>query len=42
MSEENKNLNTISEETASADSNAAAETAGKTDRKSTRLNSSHT
>lgn len=29
MSEENKNLNTISEETASADSNAAAETAGK-------------
>lgn len=31
MSEENKNLNTISEETASADSNAAAETAGKTE-----------
>ena len=29
MSEENKNLNTISEETASADSNAVAETAGK-------------
>lgn len=29
MSEENKNLNTISEETASADSNAAAETADK-------------
>ena len=31
MSEENKNLNTISEETASADSNAVAETAGKTE-----------
>lgn len=31
MSEENKNLNTISEETASADSNPAAETAGKTE-----------
>lgn len=31
MSEENKNLNTISEETASADSNAAAETADKTE-----------
>lgn len=31
MSEENKNLNTISEETASADSNVAAETAGKTE-----------
>ena len=31
MSEENKNLNTISEETANADSNAAAETAGKTE-----------
>lgn len=31
MSEENKNLNTISEETASADSTAAAETAGKTE-----------
>lgn len=31
MSEENKNLNTISEETASADNNAAAETAGKTE-----------
>ena len=31
MSEENKNLNTISEETASADSNAATETAGKTE-----------
>lgn len=31
MSEENKNLNTISEETASADSIAAAETAGKTE-----------
>nr|WP_302856699.1 GldG family protein [uncultured Ruminococcus sp.] len=31
MSKENKNLNTISEETASADSNAAAETAGKTE-----------
>lgn len=31
MSEENKNLNTISEETASADSNAAAETAGETE-----------
>lgn len=31
MSEENKNLNTISEETASADSNLAAETAGKTE-----------
>lgn len=31
MSEENKNLNTISEETVSADSNAAAETAGKTE-----------
>lgn len=31
MSEENKNLNTISEETASAGSNAAAETAGKTE-----------
>lgn len=31
MSEENKNLNTISEETASADSNPAAGTAGKTE-----------
>lgn len=31
MSEENKNLNTISEETASADSDAVAETAGKTE-----------
>lgn len=31
MSEENKNLNTISEETASADSNAVAETADKTE-----------
>ena len=31
MSEENKNLNTISEETASAYSNAEAETAGKTE-----------
>lgn len=31
MSEANKNLNTISEETASADSNAVAETAGKTE-----------
>lgn len=31
MSEENKNLNTISEDTASADSNAVAETAGKTE-----------
>ena len=31
MSEENKNLNTISEETASADSKAVAETAGKTE-----------
>lgn len=31
MSEENKNLHTISEETASADSNAVAETAGKTE-----------
>ena len=31
MSEENKNLNTISEETASADSNAVAETADKKD-----------
>ena len=28
MSEENKNLNTISEDTANADSNAVAETAG--------------
>jgi len=31
MSEENKNLNPIPEETASADSNAVAETAGKTE-----------
>ena len=29
MSEENKNLNTISEDTANADSNAVAETADK-------------
>ena len=29
MSEENKNLNTISEDTANADSNAVAETANK-------------